>query len=138
MFTVNPISKNMDTKKKYMFHTKIDKELFICKRERPYIQRKVPFLCNIVKVPDEYNWKNLLRTIKYLQEKQDGYLTLKIDGMAMLDWWYDASFVVHADMKIHTRGVLTMDKVATQMISKNQKINTKISIEAELVSENGV
>ena len=48
--------------------------------------------------------------IKYLQETQDDKMTLKISDMTMAYWYDGADFVVHADMKICTGGVLTMGK----------------------------
>ena len=91
-----------------MFHTTISKSLFICKRERHDIQPTVPFLCNISKEPYEYDWKKLLRMIRYLQEKQGEKLTLNINDITMVEWYADAAFVLHTDMKSHTGGVLTM------------------------------
>ena len=63
--------------------------------------------------------------IKYVQEKQDDKLTLNISNMTMVDWYADATFAVHADMKIHMEGVLTTSKGATQTISMKQKFKTK-------------
>ena len=48
----------------------------------------------------------------------------------MTDWYTDANFVVHSDMKFHTGGVLTMNKGAIQIISMKQNINTKNPTEA--------
>ena len=95
----------MDVYKVDLFHTTIAKELFLCKRERPDIQPKFPFLFNRVKGPDEDNWKNLLRMIKYLKETQDDEMTFKINNITMTYWYDYAYFVVHVDMKSHTGGI---------------------------------
>ena len=49
--------------------------------------------------------------------------------MTMAGWYADANFSVHADMKSHTGGVLTMGEGAIQTISTNQNLNKKISME---------
>ena len=51
---MNPNAKKIYSDKADVFHTTIDKSLFLCKRARPDIQPTVPFLCTRVKVPDEY------------------------------------------------------------------------------------
>ena len=38
--------------------------------------------------------------IYYLQETWDDNLILKINDMTMSDWYSDASFVLHADIKV--------------------------------------
>ena len=68
--------------------------------------------------------------IRYLQETRDGNLTLKINYITMAEWYTDADFVVHADMKSHTGVVLTMGKGDIQTISMKPKISTKCSTEA--------
>ena len=56
-----------------------------------------------------------------------------------MEYWYAYSaFTVHAYIKSYTIGVLTMVKGATQNKSMKQKINTKRSTEAKLVSVNDV
>ena len=56
----------------------------------------------------------------------------------MAEWYTDADFVVHADMKSHTGVVLTMGKGDIQTISMKPKISTKCSTEAWLVAANDV
>ena len=48
--------------------------------------------------------------IKYIQETRDDELTLYINDITMAYWYDDAAFLVHSDMKSHTRVVLTMGK----------------------------
>ena len=66
----------------------------------------------------------------YLQETKDDDLTLHITNMTMSDWYVDADFAVHADMKSHKGSVLTMGKESIQTILMNQKFNAKVSTEA--------
>jgi hypothetical protein len=39
-------------------------------------------------------------------------LILQADNMNVMKWWVDASFAVHADMKSHTGGVMSLGKGA--------------------------
>ena len=129
LFTVKTNEKNMYTQKTDVSHTTIDKELFLCKGTRPNIQPTVPFVCTRFKVSDEDDWKKLLIMIKYLQETRDYELKLKINNMTITDWYSHADFSVHANIKSHMVGLLTMGKGAALTISMKQKINIKISTE---------
>jgi hypothetical protein len=51
-------------------------------------------------------------------------------------WYVDASFAVYPNMRGHTGGCLTMGCVFPISVSTNQKLNTKNSIESELVGVN--
>ena len=44
--------------------------------------------------------------LQYLNGKRDNVLTLSADGINILKWYVDASYVVHRDMKGQTRGIL--------------------------------
>jgi hypothetical protein len=50
-----------------------------------------------------------------------------------LQWWVDASFAIHRDMKSHTGLTMSMGKGSIISSSTWQKINMKSSMEAELV-----
>ena len=52
---MNPNITNTDADKADMFHTTIDKTLFLCKREITNIQLTLPFLCTRVKGTDKDN-----------------------------------------------------------------------------------
>ena len=45
---------------------------------------------------------------------------------------------VHPDMKSHTGAIMTMGQGAIQSVSTKQKVNTKSSTEAELVSNDDI
>jgi hypothetical protein len=61
-------------------------------------------------------------------------LVLGWDGSGVLTWSVDASFAIHNDMRSHTGAVLWLGHGALMSMSSKQKINTKSSTEAELVS----
>jgi hypothetical protein len=60
-------------------------------------------------------------------------LTLEADGSGAIQWWIDASFAVHSDMRSHTGIIMSLGKGSPFSISTRQKLNTKSSTEAELV-----
>ena len=65
-------------------------------------------------------------------------MTLQADDNGVINWHLDASFAVHADMKSHTGATMTLGKGAIQAVSTKQKVNTRSSTEAELVSVDDV
>ena len=68
--------------------------------------------------------------IKYLQKTQYDKMILKINYIIMADWYANAAFWVHLDMKICTKGVSNMGKVEIPKNPMKQKISTKSSTEA--------
>ncbi len=63
-------------------------------------------------------------------------LTLGAYGTRELNWYIDASFAVHANMRGHTRGALTMGRGFPIASLTKHKINTQSSTESELVGVN--
>jgi hypothetical protein len=71
--------------------------------------------------------------------KIDLPLTLGVDGTGDLNWYVDASFGVHANMRGHTVGALTtMRRGCPIVILTKQKINKQNPTERELVGDDGV
>jgi hypothetical protein len=60
-------------------------------------------------------------------------LTLEADSLHIVKWWADAAYAVHADMKSHTGGAMSLGKGVIYGKSTRQKLNTKSSTESELV-----
>ena len=85
-------------------------------------------------VTDDY--KKLSRVIQCLRSCPALPLTLEEDSMTVPKWWIDASFAVQKDMKSQTGGILTTGKGAIYSASKKHTLNTKSSIEAEVVGVN--
>ena len=56
----------------------------------------------------------------------------------MSDWYANTYVVAYSYMKSHTGGGLNIGKGKIQKKSINQKINTKSSMEAQLVAANDV
>jgi len=115
------------------FHRITAKLLFLSLRARPDILTAISFLCTRVSNPDIDDRHKLRRVIRYLRANPKLHLTLESDNVASMQWFVDASYGVHPDMRSHTGAVMTMGKGAVISGSNKQKLNTKSSTEAELV-----
>jgi len=93
----------------------------------------VAFLTTRVTSPDVDDWGKLSRAIKYLCAEKDRWLTLEVDEYLRIKWWIDAAFAVHRDMRSHTGITMSLGKGSPISSSLKQKINTKSSMEAEVV-----
>ena len=76
--------------------------------------------------------------MKYLKDTEEIYLTLKTSKNVTINWYVDASFAVHPDMKSRTGAVMIMGAGAIVAVSRKQKLNTQSSTEAKLVGVNDV
>jgi Reverse transcriptase (RNA-dependent DNA polymerase) len=134
LFKVDPKSPKLSKEKKELFHTFVAKGLFASKRARPDIQPAIAFLSTRVKEPDENDWFKLTRMMNFLNSTCNDVLTLCSNGQRIITWHLDAAFAVHKDFKSHTGATMSLGSGAIQSVSTKQKINTRSSTEAELVS----
>jgi hypothetical protein len=134
LFEIYPNAKKLGNEKATAFHAFVAKALFISKRARCDIQPAIAFLTTRVKGPSKDNWKKLCNLLHYLKSTKDDVLLLKTDGTRIFKWHMDKSFAVHNNFRSHTGGVMTLGSGAIQTIPTKQKVNTKSSTEAELVS----
>jgi hypothetical protein len=134
LFKVNDSDKPLSRDKKETFHTFVAKGLFVCKRARPDIQPAIAFLATRVKDANEQDWFKLVRLMKYLNHSKEDVLRLQADDKATITWYLDAAFAVHKDFRSHTGATMTLGRGSIQSVSTKQKINTRSSTEAELVS----
>ena len=133
LFEVNEAARKLIKKDAQAFRTIVAKPLFLCKHAWPDILTGVDFLKTRVGEPDEDDDKKLLRILKYLRGTRDIVLTLESDGTGTVNWWVDGEFAVHNDTKIHTGRMMSMGRGNLYSASSKHKINTKISMKAELV-----
>lgn len=96
------------------------------------------FLTTRVKVPDVHDWKKLGRVIKYLRGISELCLTLESENVNVIKWWAIGAFSMQNDCKSHTEAVMSLGKGVAYSTSKKQSLNTKSSIEAELVAVDDV
>lgn len=134
LFKVDVKDSKLSKEKRELFHTFVAKGLFLCKRARPDIQPAIAFLSTRVKSPGEPDWFKLRKMMCFLKGTRDDVLTLSSDDSNNIIWHVDAAFGVHNDMKSHTGATMSLGEGAIQSISTKQKVNTRSSTIAELVS----
>ena len=116
-----------------IFHYFVAQLLYLSKRARPEIQIAVSLLCTRVRGPDTDYYKNLARVMKYIQVTIGLPLILSIDKSVNINWYVDAAFAVHKDMRSHTGCSMTMGTGGAYVQSIKHNLNTKSSTDAKLV-----
>ena len=98
------------------------------------IQTAVAFLTTRVKAPDEDDWGKLKCVLKNLHGTRYLKLTLSVDSLSILHWYVNASHQTHDNCCGHTDALLTLGSGAVLSSSTKQKLNTKSSMETELIA----
>ena len=138
LFKIDTESKELPKAERELFHTFVAKGLFLCMRGRPDIQPAIALLATRVRNPTDQDNEKLERLLGYLMATEEDVIRLKINPEAGIKWYVDASFAVHNDMRSHTAAVMTLGEGAIYATCTKQKINTRSSTEAELVSMDNV
>ena len=125
LFQVNPEAMKLSEAQAEHYHHLVAKLLYLCKRTRPDLHTAVAFLTPRVQGPDVDDWKKLGRCLRYLRATQKLPLTLCCDPAGVIQWWIDASFAVHPDMRSHTGATMSLGKGAVYSFSTKQRINTR-------------
>ena len=133
LFNVNEHDEKLCNKMAAVFHHVVARLLFACKRARPDIQTAIAFLTTRVQSPGMDDWKKLRRVLRYLYGTQHMRLTLGANNSREIEWWVDASYGVHPNMRSHTGSVMSFGYGCAQGFSGKQKLNVRSSTEAELV-----
>ena len=133
LYQINDGAEKLGDKQSETFHHLVAKLLYLAKHSPPDILTTVSFLCTRVKGLDTDDWKKLNRCINYLADTRDLYLTISMSDNPTINWWVDASFAVHPDLRSHT-GAIRKGSIYSK--SSKQKINTRSSTEAEVVGVN--
>jgi hypothetical protein len=133
LFKVDEDSTKLDVKQSTAFHNIVAKALYMVKRARPDASVAIAFLTTRVRSPDIDDWRKLGHLIEYLRATVDLQLILGSNKGGVLQWYVDASFAVHANMRGHTGSGLTMGRGFPIVASTKQKLNTRSSTESELV-----
>ena len=131
-----PNSPNLELlppKEKEEYHTTTAQLLYLSKRARPDLQTSVAFHCTRVQHPDIDDDKKLVRTIRYLEKTKHLPLILRVNDNGIIEWWVDASFAVHEDMRSRSGIHMSLGVGAIYGASSKQKLNAGSSTEAELI-----
>ena len=106
--------------------------LYLSQRGHPDIRTAVSFLCGWLQAPDTDDYKKLTQLIKCLCKTVDLTLTLGADDNQSIQWWIDALYTVHPDMKGHTRATMSLGQGSVYSGSWKQKLVTHSSTEIKL------
>jgi hypothetical protein len=134
LFKVDEDCAKLPEPKREQFHKIVAKTLFMTKRSRPDTGLSISFLTSRVRATDTDDWKKMVHLMKYLRATRKLPLILGANGSGILKWWIDGSFAVHPNMRGHTGGGLSLGRGFPITASTKQKLNTRSSTEAELVS----
>ena len=115
------------------FHNIVAKALYLVKQARPDASVAVAFLTTRVREPDVDDWRKLEHLMEYIKSTNNMPLILGGNNSGVLNWYVDASFAVHPNMRGHTGGGLTMGRGFPIVSSTKQKLNTCSSTESKLV-----
>ena len=108
-----------------VFHSVVQKLLYICKRARPDIEPALSFLCTRVSKPTPDDKEKLNRVLDYLSDTIDNVRTIGVNGLNTLYMWVDASYAVNPNMHSHTGGAMSFGRGIIHSKSSKQKLNTK-------------
>ena len=133
LFKVDEKSPELSAEKARTMYTYVMKAMFLCKRARQDVQPAVAFLATRVRSPREQGYRKLVRLMEYLKATAKDVLTLEANDEQSNEWWVDASFAVHPDYKSHTGAIHSLGRGAISSISTKQKVNSRLSTEAELI-----
>ena len=70
----------------------------------------------------------------FLKQTKADVLTLSAQDLSVTKWYADAAFAVHPDMRSHAGYTMLMGQGTITSSSRKQKLNTRSSMEAELVA----
>ena len=121
-----------DKQKKIFVHL-VMQGLYLSQRGRPDICTTISFLCGWLHNPDEDDYKKLTRMIQYLRGTKGLILTLWANDDGIVQWWIDASYAVHDDMKGHTGATLSLGKGGIYSGLWKQCLVARSSTESELI-----
>ena len=100
----------LNNEEKDQYHSTTAQLLYLSKRARPDIQQSIAFHCTRVREPTRDDQKKLGRTVRYLMNTKYLPLILRMDEHGVVEWWVDASFAVHEDMKSRTGCAMSLGK----------------------------
>jgi hypothetical protein len=125
----------LSEKERKKFHSIVAALLYLAKRTRPDVLTTVSFLSTRVTKATENDSKRLDRLLKYLNYDPSSGIVLKPgDQPLSINASIDASYGVHEDGKSHSGLCIALGEGPVFVRSSKQKIVSKSSTEAELIS----
>ena len=117
-----------------LFHSIVQKRVYIYKHAIPDLEPALSLLCTRMSKPSIGDEKKSFRVLDYLKETVDDVRVIEAKSLDKLYMWVNASYAVHPNTRLHTRGAISFGKGIILSRSSKQKLNTKSSMEAELVA----
>ena len=133
LFTTHPDAPKISLQAQEIFHHLTMQLMYLSQRGRTDIRTAVEFLSSRVANPDQDDYMKLGKVVKYLENTIHLTLRLQADETNLLQWWVDAAYATHPDMKGHTGTTFTMGHGSIYSNSLKQKLVARSSTEAELV-----
>jgi hypothetical protein len=126
-------SELLDDNDKNDFHTCVAQLLYLGKRTRLDILLPVTFLASRIQFPTVDDRSKLIRVLKYIKHTKHLGITFECDVMSVIAY-IDASYGCHDDGRSHSGKTISLGRGAVYSESTKQRLTTKASTEAELVS----
>ena len=93
----------------------------------------VALLTTQVIAPGEDDWKKLQHLLQYLKCTMPLPLVVIVENLNVIKWWVDESYAAHYDMNGNTGATISLGHGSVLIMTNNQKLNTNISTEANLI-----
>jgi hypothetical protein len=133
LFKVDKDATKLGTNTKKIFHNIVAKMLYATKRARPNTSVSIAFLTTCMRESDVDDWRKLQHLIEYLRLTKDPPLRIGANKHGTLEYYVDALFAVHPNMRGHTGGGIMIGTGFPIVGSWKQKLNTSSSTESKLV-----
>jgi hypothetical protein len=118
----DPSQRPLTKDRAQIFHRIVAQLLFLVARPRRDCRTAVAFLTTRVSDPDKDDWGKLRRVLRYLKRNPSLPLILEASDLNLIHWHIDTAFAVHADMKSHTGGTMSLGKGSIIDTSQKQKL----------------
>jgi len=134
LFKIEEKSKELSRKTREAFHSIVMEIFYVAKRVRPETLAVCSFLAGRVNAPTRDDLAKLQRLVSYLEFTKDMPFVMEPKGI-YLEMYVDASHAVHRlDGRSHTGIVLTLGGAPFYCSSSRQELNTRSSMESEIVA----
>ena len=97
------------------------------------METTISYLMTRVLKSNEKDWDKLKRCLGFLKGSINDKRVIGADSLRDLHVWIDASHAIHANMRGHTGGTMSMGRGTLHCKSSKQRLNTKSTTESELV-----
>jgi hypothetical protein len=139
IFIVKTDAQKLDKAEAEAFHSTVMKMQYLAKRVRPDLLTTTVFLNSRVLEPDVEDNEKLERALRYLMATEE--LGIRLGGKQgtlatpEISAFVDDNYILHVDFKSQTGQVITMYGGPVHVHAGKQRLNSKFSTEAELLSD---